>query len=94
VPSDDASRWVQLWLKDSKGIDESLYYAILWHDTASGQWVDESKTDASLSARTHQSGNLVARRLKHFSDYFLWVGLGSYNVTSGLGGDVFGAFGW
>jgi hypothetical protein len=87
VPSDDASRWVNLSLKASKGIDPDLNYAILWFDTQSGQWIDESKTDPSLRARTQQSGNLVVRRLKHFSDYFLWVGLGSYNVTSGLGGD-------
>ena len=95
VPSSDPNRWVNLWLKDTKGIDTDLYYAILWRDNTSGQWIDESKLDASLRARTYQSGNLVARRLKHFSDYYLWVGLGSYNVTSGLdGGDVYGLFGW
>jgi hypothetical protein len=94
VPSSDESRWVNLWLKDSKGIDPDLYYAILWYDKAAGQWVDESKADASLRARTYQSGNLVARRLKHFSDYELWSGLGSYNVTSGLGGEIYGLGGW
>jgi hypothetical protein len=93
VPSDDASRWVNLSLKASKGIDPELSYAILWYDTVSSQWIDESKTDASLRTRTYQSGNLVVRRLKHFSDYYLWVGLGSYNVTSGIG-DVFGLGGW
>ncbi len=92
VPSDDASRWVNLSLKASKGIDPELSYAILWYDTVSSQWIDESKTDASLRVRTYQSGNLVVRRLKHFSDYCLWVGLGSYNVTSGMGGDIWG--GW
>lgn len=84
APSDDPSRWVNLWLKDSKGIDEDLYYAILWFDAQSGQWVDESRADPSLRARTYQSGNMVARRLKHFSDYELWSGFGSYNVTSGI----------
>jgi hypothetical protein len=93
VPSDDASRWVNLSLKASKGIDPELSYAILWFDTVSSQWIDESKADASLRTRTYQSGNLVVRRLKHFSDYYLWVGLGSYNVTSGIG-DVFGLGGW
>jgi hypothetical protein len=88
APSDDPSRWVNLTLRDTKGIDSQLYYAILWFDTASGQWVDESVSDATLRTRTHQSGNLVVRRLKHFSDYFLWVGLGSYNVTSGIGDDM------
>ena len=87
VPSDDASRWVNLSLKASKGIDPALSYAILWFDTEAGQWIDESKNDPSLRARTNQTGNVVVRRLKHFSDYFLWVGLGSYNVTSGMGGE-------
>lgn len=94
APSDDESRWVNLWLKDSKGIDPDLYYTILWYDAAAGQWVDESQTDPSLRARTYQSGNMVARRLKHFSEYELWVGLGSYNVTSGLGGDGIDLGGW
>jgi hypothetical protein len=94
VPSSDESRWVKLSLKDSRGIDPSYYYAILWYDKQLGQWVDESKTDPTLKAHPNQSGNLVTRRLKHFSDWALWVGLGSYNVTSGLGGelDVWG--GW
>jgi len=61
----------------------------LWFDKQAGQWVDESVADPSLQARANQSGNLVTRRLKHFSDYYLWVGLGSYNVTSGMGGDEF-----
>jgi hypothetical protein len=94
APSDDESRWVNLWLKDSKGIDPDLYYTILWYDAEAGHLVDESQTDPSLRARTYQSGNLVARRLKHFSEYSLWVGLGSYNVTSGLGGDGIDLGGW
>lgn len=88
VPSDDESRWVKLSLKASKGIDPEKYYAILWYDKQLGQWVDESKTDPTLRARTSQSGNLVTRRVKHFSDWTLWVGLSNYNVTSGLGGEV------
>jgi hypothetical protein len=90
APSDDESRWVKLSLKDSKGINPDLYYAILWFDAEAGQWVDESKADPTLQARTYQSGNMVARRLKHFSDYSLWSGVGSYNVTSGMGGDMMG----
>lgn len=93
APSDDATRWVNLALKDNGGIDPALYYTILWHNTQSGQWIDESVTDASLRARTIQSGNLVVRRLKHFSDYSIWSGLGSYNVTSGVG-DMIGLGGW
>ncbi len=88
APSNDENRWVTLSLKDSKGIDPDKYYTILWYDKQLSQWVDESLTDPTLKARPNQSGNLVSRRLKHFSDWTLWVGLGSYNVTSGLGGDV------
>ncbi len=94
VPSDDESRWVKLSLKDSKGIDPDRYYTILWFDKQAGQWVDESETDLTLKAQTNQSGNLVTRRLKHFSDWALWVGLGSYNVTSGVGGEVDLWWGW
>jgi hypothetical protein len=96
APSDDESRWVNLWLKDASGINPSLYYTILWFDAAASQWVDESQADPSLKARTYQSGNLVVRRLKHFSDYSLWSGFGSYNVTSGMdsGGEWLGLGGW
>jgi hypothetical protein len=94
VPSDDESRWVKLSLKASKGIEPEKYYAILWYDKELGQWVDESKTDPTLVAHPNQSGNLVTRRLKHFSDWALWVGLSSYNVTSGLGGEVDVWGGW
>ncbi len=95
APSADESRWVTLWMKDVKGIDPSLYYAILWQDKELGRWVDESEVDASLKARTSQSGNFVSRRLKHFSDYWIYAGFGAYNVTSGLelGGDQLGTDG-
>jgi hypothetical protein len=95
APSDDESRWVKLSLKDSKGIDPDMYYAILWHDRQSGQWVDESVADPSLRARANQSGNMVTRRLKHFSDWELWSGFSSYNVTSGMGEEeIVGLGGW
>jgi hypothetical protein len=86
APSDDPSRWVNLSLKSVRGIDPNLHYAILWYDKAAGKWVDEATTDPTLRARTSQSGNLVTRRLKHFSDYWLYAGFGAYNVTSGLEG--------
>ena len=79
-----------LQLKDSKGIDPDLYYTILWFDEQAGQWVDESEADPSLRARTNQSGNMVSRRLKHFSLYMIWAGFGSYNVTSGFDGGLGG----
>jgi hypothetical protein len=86
-PANDPKDWVKLSLKDSKNVDPRLYYAILWYDKDAKTWVDESVTDPTLKARASQDGNMVTRRLKHFSDYALWSGLGGYNVTSGLGGD-------
>jgi hypothetical protein len=83
APSDDESRWVKLSLKDTKGIDPDKYYAILWYNAELGQWVDESETDPTLKARANQSGNMVTRRLKHFSAYELWSDFGAYNVISG-----------
>jgi hypothetical protein len=85
APSNHERDWVSLSLRDTKGIDPDRYYTILWFDKKAGQWVDESATDPTLKARTSQSGNLVTRRLKHFSDWWLWSGFGGYNVTSGLG---------
>jgi hypothetical protein len=86
APSNQERDWVSLSLRDTKGIDPDRYYTILWFDKKAGHWVDESATDPSLKAQTNQSGNLVTRRLKHFSDLWLWSGMGGYNVTSGLGG--------
>jgi hypothetical protein len=93
APSNNAQQWVNLSLRDPKGFKPEMYYAILWYDAEAGRWVDESQADLTLKART-SAGNLVTRRLKHFSDYTLWVGFGSYNVTSGLGGEVMGLGGW
>jgi hypothetical protein len=83
VPSRDEKRWVSLSLKDTRGIDPDRYYTILWYDAAAQVWIDESLSDPTLKARTDQSGNMVTRRLKHFSDYLLESYFGSYNVTSG-----------
>ena len=95
APSNDESRWVKLSLKDSKGINPDLYYTVLWHDTQLGRWVDESQVDPSLRAYTTWGGSAVTRRLKHFSEYELWSGFGSYNVTSGIGDVVgIGMGGW
>ena len=86
VPSSDESRWVKLTLKDTKDIDLSKYYTVLWFNTATGAWVDEAANDVTLRAQPNQNGKSVTRRLKHFSDWELWSDFGSYNVTSGLGG--------
>jgi hypothetical protein len=93
APSKSQQQWVKLSLRAPKEIDPTLKYAILWYDAEARRWVDESLTDPTLKARL-ESGNLVTRRLKHFSDWALWVGLSTYNVTSGLGGEVDVWGGW
>jgi hypothetical protein len=87
APSKHQSQWVELSLRDDKGIDPKRNYAILWYDEQARRWVDESQTDPTLKTRTSQSGNLVTRRVKHFSEYALWSGFGSYNGTAGRAGD-------
>jgi hypothetical protein len=93
APGVDAqpSRWVILTLRDTKKVKDKDQkdYAILWWDADAeansgegssnekGAWVDESETDPTLRAWTDPRGNLVTRRLKHFS---------GYNVTSGRSG--------
>jgi hypothetical protein len=92
VPSNDRSRWVILATKHNKNIDPIAYYTLLWQDPETGKWIDEAETDPTVRAQVDRRGKLVTRRLKHFSAYWLWFGLGSYNVTSGMGGDIWG--GW
>ncbi len=95
VPAgNDKSRWVVLTLKHATALDPQETYTILWRDPVSGKWIDESVDDASTATKRKPKKQSVARRLKHFSDYFLWFGFGSYNVTSGigLGGDMWGSW--
>jgi hypothetical protein len=87
APSNHERDWVKLSLRDPKETNAALYYAILWYDKKLGRWVDESVADPTLKARV-EGEHLVSRRVKHFSDWLLWSGFGSYNVTSGLGGDM------
>jgi hypothetical protein len=87
---DDPSRWVVLSAKHWKRFDPAAYYAILWRDPVSLKWVDESAVDASQKAYFDSKGKRVSRRLKHFSDYYLWCDFGSYNVTSGFLEDLGG----
>jgi hypothetical protein len=94
VPAgDDQSRWVVLSVKHTKGIDPDKYYTLLWRDPATNEWIDESVEDASQKTDAKKNLRRVSRRLKHFSDYYLWFGFGSYNVTSGMG-DFLGLGGW
>jgi hypothetical protein len=94
VPAgNDKSRWVVLSVKHTKGIDPNQYYTILWRDPVTKAWIDESVQDASQVTHAKKNLKRVSRRLKHFSEYYLWFGLGSYNVTSGFMDDL-GLGGW
>jgi hypothetical protein len=90
VPTTDRRRWVILAARHDPQIDPAAYYTLLWRDPETGQWIDEAESDPTVRAQVDRWGKTVARRLKHFSDYWLWFGFGSYNVTSGigLGGDM------
>lgn len=92
VPSNNRFKWVYLWAKHSRNVDPAKTYAILWHNPETNEWIDEAASDPSLREQVDRRGRVVSRRLKHFSYYFVWFGVGSYNVTSGMGGDFWG--GW
>jgi hypothetical protein len=94
APSSNPRNWVILSAKPDGAFDPLKNYAILWRDPVTQTWVDESATDPSLKAQLDPRTNRVLRRLKHFSDYYLWSGFGSYNVTSGFKEDVFEMEAW
>lgn len=75
VPTSDMSKWVTLTLKDPSASStrpgQSL--VIAWRD-ASGNWVDESLTDATLRTTVDPSSGSVSRRIKHFSGYMVSAG--------------------
>lgn len=93
VPTSNKRRWVILSALHPTEIDPTAYYTLLWRDPATNTWYDEAATDPSVRAQVNRTGRIVVRRLKHFSDYWLWFGFGSYNVTSGMGGDIVGVWG-
>jgi hypothetical protein len=94
APSTDRRRWVILSVKHGKNIDPTKRYSILWRNPETNQWIDEAAKDPTLRVQLDRHGKIVSRRLKHFSDYLLWVGLGSYNVISGIGGAEIDWGGW
>ena len=65
--------WVILGLKVQGNLNDQLGYGILYRPTGSSQWIDESASDPSLRA-WRSFGNVVARRLKHFSGYNVSLG--------------------
>jgi len=71
--------WVIVGLKVNGSLNSALRYNILYRPTGTNVFIDEALTDPSLRAfRT--SGNVIARRLKHFSGYN--VSLGIYEEQS------------
>jgi hypothetical protein len=85
APRPDRDGWVILWAKHWKDLDPAKTYSVLWRNPETGEWIDEARKDPSLRVQLDRRGKIVARRLKHFSYYWLWCGFGSYNVTSGVG---------
>lgn len=74
VPSDDPTHWVRIIMKDFVQLDPAYGYPIFWQRPSDGAWVDESLSDPSMTSVRDLQGNRVARRLKHFSSY--WIGAG------------------
>lgn len=67
------SDWAILGLKVQGNLNKELGYGILFRPTGSTQLIDEAATDPSLKAfRT--IGNVIARRIKHFSGYNVSLG--------------------
>jgi hypothetical protein len=75
VPSRDPSQWVLLTLHDKLPVSDLSAYQILWFSEKTQSWIDESKTDWTLRARTDSRRNTVYRRIKHFSGYMINAGL-------------------
>lgn len=69
---------VILGLKVQGQLDEQLKYAVLYTPSGTTLRIDESQADPTLRA-WRASGNVIARRLKHFSGYN--VSLGYYDET-------------
>lgn len=71
--------WVILGLKVQGNLNTQLGYGILYRPTGSSEWIDEAATDPSLRA-FRVPGNVIARRLKHFSGYNVSLGFQETSV--------------
>lgn len=91
VPSRDPSQWVWLTLHDNQPISDLSAYQILWFSEKTQTWIDESKTDRTLRARTDCRSNTVYRRIKHFSGYMINAGLMADEMRDPLS-EVAGAY--
>lgn len=72
APSSNPYRWVVLGLK-MRGRLDPAGYGVLYQPTGSTELIDEAATDPTLRA-WRERGNVIARRLKHFSGYNVSLG--------------------
>lgn len=86
APSSTPYNWVVLGLK-VKGKLDTEGYGILYQPRGSTEWIDESASDSTLRA-WRAKGNVIARRIKHFSGYN--VSLGYSEQTAQVDGGFFG----
>lgn len=84
--SSDWRDWVILGLKMQGNLNRQLGYGILYRPTGSNRLIDESATDPSLRA-FRAPGNVIARRVKHFSGYNVSLGFSEQtDPMDGFGG--------
>lgn len=69
-----AAGWVVLGLKVQGPLDTQLKYGVLYNPTGTTLLIDESLTDSTLRA-WRSEGNVISRRLKHFSGYNVSLGV-------------------
>lgn len=72
APSDNPFRWVVLGLKMQGRLDPAGY-GVLYQPSGSNVWINEAAQDPTLRA-WRSRGNVIARRLKHFSGYNVSLG--------------------
>lgn len=89
APASSPYRWVFLGLK-MRGRLDTRGYGVLYQPTGTDILIDEAATDPTLRA-WRMKGNVIVRRLKHFSGYN--VSLGFTEQLSPVGGTLFGG-GW
>ena len=89
APAAHWSGWVILGLKIQGNLNRNLGYGILYRPTGSRTWIDESQDDRTLTA-WRAPGNVIARRLKHFSGYNVSLGFDEQqDPSNGLVGGAF-----
>ena len=89
VPSADSTQWVQIYLYSDAAYDpENLpSLAILWSHELGDPGIDESVQDSSLRTYVDPDKGITFRRIKHFSNYNVNIGIRSTvrDLTDALG---------